>query len=379
MRIGLGVTVLARGLSTSHVDGIGVYTRNLYAGLLDLGIRPTAVGFGRCNILVPAMAQDYQPFTCLPWRYQAGAAWSMLTGLAFPGSSRLRGSIDLFHATDHHIPRLRGIPVVATIMDAIPLAQPEWTSSRLRPLKNFAFRKSARSAQHIITISHYSKAEIVHYFGIPEERIGVTYLGVNPAFSLPVSRETRAAVLERYGLEPGFFIFVGTIQPRKNVGRIIAAHQSLPVAIQRAHPLVIVGRNGWGSENLLPILNGLVRQGTGIWLNGVTDEELYALLQSATALVYPSLYEGFGLPVLEGFAAGIPVISSNTTSIPEVAGDAALLVNPESDEEIAEAMRRIVEEPALAGLLVKKGMERVKGFSWSRCAEETLAVYRQVS
>lgn len=378
MRVGFGTTVLARGLSSGHLDGIGVYTRSLYHGLVGLGVRPLEVGFGRCGALTP-VTSDYQPFTCLPGRYPAGAAWSVLTGLPYPGSGRLWDAIDLFHAPDHHIPFLRGVPVVATIMDAIPLARPEWASTRLRAMKNFAFRQSARSAQHVITISQYSKAEIVHYFGIPEERVGVTYLGVNPAFSRPVSQEKRAAALERYGLEPGFFIFVGTIQPRKNVGRIIAAHQSLPMEMQRAHPLVIVGRNGWGSENLLPMLKDLSQQGTGIWLNGVTDEELYALLQSASALVYPSLYEGFGLPVLEGFAAGIPVISSNTTSIPEVAGDAALLVNPESADEIAEAMRRIVEEPALAGLLVKRGMERVKGFSWSRCAEETLAVYRQVS
>lgn len=248
------------------------------------------------------------------------------------------------------------IPVVATVMDAIPLVHPEWVSKRLRIFKNMAFRKMACSAQRIITISEYSKTDIVHYLEIPSERISVTHLGVNPAYSQPVAPDKRHAVLQRYGLEPGFFIFVGTIQPRKNVARIIEAHRMLPLQMQKARPLVIVGRYGWGSDELLPELLALKGRGCGRWLDNVSDEELHVLLQSALALVYPSLYEGFGLPVLEGFAAGLPVISSNTTSIPEVAADAAILVNPERIEEIADAMQKLAEDDAWAAELAERGI-----------------------
>ena len=264
-------------------------------------------------------------------------------------------------------------------MDAIPLVHPEWVSKRLRAFKNRAFRQMARSAQRIITISEYSKADIVHYFGIPAERVSVTHLGVDPAFAQPVAQAVKTAVLARYALQPGFFVFVGTIQPRKNVARIIEAHRMLPEAIQKAYPLVIVGRNGWGTDALLPELQALESRGCGRWLNNVTDTELHALLQSARALVYPSLYEGFGLPVLEGFAAGLPVISSNTTSIPEVAGDAASLVNPERSDEIADAMRRLAEDGVLAADMAERGRQRVKEFTWAACARQTLDVYQGVA
>ncbi len=378
MRVGFGVTHLVRGLLTDHVDGIGIYTRHLLAEI-SRQAEPTAVQFGRCDQLAEIRPHFSVPVECLSSGFQAGTALSLLTGRSFPQSQSLQQRLDLFHAPDHHIPRLKHIPVVATIMDAIPLAHPEWASARLRRVKNFAFRRMAQTAERIVTISEFSKTDIVHYFDIPPERIDVTYLGVNPVYAQPVSEEQRAAVLGKYGLPPSFFIFVGTIQPRKNVARILAAHRLLPVEMQKAFPLVIVGRNGWGTDELVPELNGLRERGCGRWLNNVTDTELHALLQSAHALVYPSLYEGFGLPVLEGFAAGLPVISSNTTSIPEVALDAALLVDPLQIDAIAEAMQLLAENDALAADMRTRGRERVKQFTWAACGEKTMDVYRRVA
>ena len=379
MRIGLGTTALAKGMASGHIDGIGVYTRSLLEELGKLNLENTVINFGGCKSISALNLSLGYSNICLPLPYQAATAFSLLTSLPFPGSNKLQNKIDLFHAPDHYIPRLGKIPVVATVMDAIPLVHPEWVSKRLRIFKNMAFRKMARSARRIITISEYSKADIVHYLGIPSERISVTHLGANPAYSLPVALEKRQAVLQRYGLEPGFFIFVGTIQPRKNVARIIEAHRMLPLQMQKACPLVIVGRYGWGSDELLPELIALKGRGCGRWLDNVSDEELHALLQSARALVYPSLYEGFGLPVLEGFAAGLPVISSNTTSIPEVAADAAILVNPERSEEIADAMQKLAEDDAWAAELAERGRKRVREFTWAACARQTLDVYQSVA
>ena len=378
MRIGFGATALAKGIVSGHVDGIGVYTRSLLEELDKLNSEKTIVNFGRCKAFADHNLFPGHLASCLPLPYTAATALSCLTSLSFPGSNKLQSKIDLFHAPDHYIPRLGRIPVVATVMDAIPFVHPEWVSKRLRVFKNAAFRQMARSAQQIITISEYSKADIVHYFGIPAERISVTHLGVNAVFAQPVAPDVKTAVLARYGLQPGFFIFVGTIQPRKNVARIIEAHRMLPEVIQKACPLVIVGRNGWGTDELLPELQALEARGCGRWLNYVTDAELHALLQSARALVYPSLHEGFGLPVLEGFAAGLPVISSNTTSIPEVAGDAALLVNPEHSAEIAAAMLQLAEDDALATDLVERGQRRVESFTWDNCLQQTVRVYKEL-
>ncbi len=379
MRIGIGATALAKGLVSGHIDGIGVYTRSLLEELDKLNLEKLIINFGRCEAFEAHNLFPSYTKSCLLLPYQAATALSLLTSLPFPGAHKLQGKIDLYHAPDHYIPRLGKIPVVATVMDAIPLAHPEWVSKRLRTLKNMAFRQMARSAQQIITISEFSKADIVHYFGIPAERISVTYLGVDPMFARPVAQDVRSAVLARYGLQPGFFVFVGTIQPRKNVARIIEAHRMLPIQLQRACPLVIVGRNGWGSDELIPELVALESRGSGRWLNNVADAELHALLQSARALIYPSLYEGFGLPVLEGFAAGLPVISSKTASIPEVAGDAALLVDPTRADELSEAMQQLAEDNALVADLVERGRQRVKEFTWAACARQTLGVYQSVA
>jgi len=378
MKIGFGATVLTKGMVSGRIDGIGVYSRSLLVELDKLKLENTVVNFGSCKTFSNHNFFPGHSKICLPLPYQGATAFSFFTPLPFPGSKQLINKIDLFHAPDHYIPRLGKIPVVATLHDAIPLAHPEWVSKSLRTFR-MSFRNMARSAQHIITISEYSKADIVHYFGIPDERVSVIYNGVNPIYAQLVSPEIRRAVLQRHGLEPGFFLFVGSIQPRKNVTRIIEAHRMLPMQIQKACPMVIVGCRGGGSEGILPELHALQTRGCGRWLSDVKDEELHALLQSARALVYPSLYEGFGLPVLEGFAAGLPVISSNTTSIPEVAADAAMLVNPNRTEEISAAMQRLAEDDALAADMAERGRKRVEDFSWSACARQTLDVYRNLA
>lgn len=376
LHLGLGVSAWAKGRTRGHVDGIGVYTRSLLTALDALPLSTTLVQFGRCNAQLPA---DNHDRLCLALPYSAGAAWSTLTPFSHPGSAPLVKRLDVFHAPDHHIPRLGGVPVVATVMDAIPFARPEWVSQRLRGLKNHAFRHLARSAARVITISEFSKADLVHYLGIAPERIRVTPLAVQPGWFERVPEATREAVLQRLGVPAGALLCVGTLQPRKNVSRIIAAHRSLPDSLRAAHPLLVIGQNGWGTETLLTELQALEAEGRGRWLRNVDDTSLLALLQSAQALVYPSLYEGFGLPVLEGFAAGVPVICSNTTSLPEVAGDAALLVEPERLDAIAEAMRRVCEDAALARDLVARGTAQVKRFDWANCARQTVSVYEEVT
>jgi len=371
MRIGMGATVLANGGRKQALDGIGYYTQELMRELLQLQCDVKPVVFGQTAV-DPVMAQAVTHWG----RYSTGSLLSAITGCAHTGSRRGAQHMDLFHATDHQIPKLHGIPVLATLMDAIPLAHPEWANARLRKIKNALWKKSATWADHIVTISEYSKLEIVEHFGIVPDKISVVPLGVEERYFTRLPQEQTDQVLKTYQLNADFFLFIGTLQPRKNLQRIIQAHHALPEAIRKAYPLVIIGREGWGSEALVKQLHLISAKDSIHWLGGVSDLHKRALLQRATALVFPSLSEGFGLPVLESFASLTPVITSNNTSLPEVAADAALMVNPLDVAAIAKAMGDICQDMTLAPELRQRGLLRARHFTWRACAQKTYEIYK---
>ncbi len=381
MKIGFGTTILERGLSQGHMDGIGVYAKNLWQALdtidQNAALKKQAVSFGRDNTSEQASSLLGE-IIHLPPSYPIQSARSIISGKSFLGTETLEEEIDLFFAPDHHIPKLDHTPVIATIMDAYPLIYPKLVSRRLRRFKNMAFKRASQWADHIITISEYSKQDIVQYFDIPEEKISVVPLGVNRAFLKQVPEKEKEAVCKKFGLREEFFIFVGTIQPRKNLSRLIEAYESLPSALRQKHPLVIIGHYGWGEDALKKRLDTLNSHDTIHRFEDVTDQELYALLQSALAMVYPSLYEGFGLPILEGFASKIPVITSSTTSIPEVAGDAVCYIDPLSSVDIAAKMQQVAQDRSLRETMVQEGWQRVEHFSWERSTEEHLKVFRRI-
>jgi alpha-1,3-rhamnosyl/mannosyltransferase len=262
-------------------------------------------------------------------------------------------------------------------MDAIPLSHPEWVRASGKNLKNLLWRKSARWATHIVTISNYSKHEIIKHFHVPEARISVIPLGVDARWFVSPPAAQLQQVKTRYALPERFFLFVGTLQPRKNLARLILAHKLLPQKLRREYPLLVVGRAGWGCEQELQAL-AHAEGDTMKWLNYVQDADLVTLVSQATALVFPSLHEGFGLPILEAFAAGVPVIASNTTSIPEVADDSALLVDPLSTAELAEAMELMLDAGTLPQQLREQGRARARTFSWDQTAAMTASVYAKV-
>ena len=168
-------------------------------------------------------------------------------------------------------------------------------------------------------------------------------------------------------------------QPRKNLERLISAHEALPSKIRQEFPLILVGRSGWGCDNLLARLGNYTAEGGSVrWLQNVDDLEKRVMMQRATALVFPSLLEGFGLPVLEGFASQTPVICSNTSSLPEVAADAAWLVDPLSQNALTEAMLTLAQAPQVADEWVAKGLIRARKMSWDACAAKTFKVYERV-
>ena len=374
IRVAFGTTVLERGLVQNAVDGIGNYSRELQRrldGKNGLKLFPFVYSSELPRSPSCTKGADFGPF-------RAQAIYSMITGQAFPiAAQRVSGTIDLVHATDHLIPRLPRTPVVATLMDAIPLAHPEWVTQSLRRLKNALWRHSAGWADHVITISEHAKQELIQWFRLPEERITVTPLGVDQRWFVAPTSSDVGRVNATYSLPERFFLFVGTLQPRKNVSRLIEAHRRLPNALRREFPLVVAGRAGWGCDAEVAALNE-GDQGALRWLRYVPDEDLVPLVSRATALGFPSLHEGFGLPLLEAFAVGVPVLSSNATSLPEVAGDAAMLFDPNQPDEIAEAMKSLINDEALAGQLRARGRERAALFTWERTTEMTADVYRRV-
>lgn len=373
MIVGFGCSVYVRGLSAEHLDGIGYYSNELASRLAiseDL-IKPIVFGASSVQALYG------QPVLNLP-RFSCCALTSAVMGTSFPGTGKLRRQVDVVHAPDHHVPRFKGIPVLATLMDAIPLSNPKWASSSFRTLKNALWKQTTTWADHVVTISEFSKSEIVQHFDIDKHRISVVPLGVDDRFFSPLTENEMYDVLSKYQLPENYFLFIGTLQPRKNLARVIDAHQILPASVRREYPLVIVGRAGWGCDDLLARMRSFPKDEPIYWFGSVDDMAKRAMLQRATALVFASLSEGFGLPVLEAFASSTPVIASNTTSLPEVVGDAALLVDPMRVDDIANAMLRISDDSSLADQLKTRGLIRSRSFTWDACAEKTRAIYRKM-
>lgn len=377
IRVGLGVTALCKGLAHDNVDGIGTYTRELMENWLHENNTPSFSDPSLIPFSFNAQIPDSISSTAVSLgAYSLGAAWSAFTTQDFPGIRRLSSRVDLIHATDHYIPRCKSVPIVATLMDVLPLSHPEWSRSEFRSVKNTLWLKAIGWADSIITISEYSKQQLAKWANIPPYKITVIPLGVGLGWFDFVSARISAQIKNKYALPKMFFIAIGTLQPRKNLERTIIAHKMLPASIRQRAPLLIVGSQGWKSEDTLRLIAQESEGGYIRWLKHIPQQDLLPLLKLSTALVFPSLAEGFGLPVLEAFAARIPVITSNTTSLPEVAGDAALLIDPLNTEELRDAMTRVLEDTALMEDFKRKGFERARQFTWSACIKSTFDVYR---
>ncbi len=288
--------------------------------------------------------------------------------------SKLR-SFSVYHETGFVPSAVPELPVVYTIFDlSLIKFRDKHPGERVR-FFDFFLKRRIDYVDHVITISEYIKGEVTELLGIEKERITAIPLAPEPLFS-PRPPEQVKGVLKTRKWPDDYLLFVGSREPRKNLSSIVRA---LGLTNNNRMPLIVVGWEGWGDRGWAEEVerNGLRDR---IFLAGYVDDETLACLYSgAVALLYPSLYEGFGLPVLEAMACGCPVICSNTSSLPEVSGDAALLVDPQDVEALSDAIDRMIGDTALRQGLRARGFKRAAGFTWEETARQTLEVFKKVA
>jgi len=275
--------------------------------------------------------------------------------------------VDVFHASQQLSNPPRRCRLTATLYDMTCWLVPEThTAANVRGARLFAERVMCR-ASGLIAISHNSRSDAVRILGLNPDKIEVIYPGVAEAFFEAASRRPQG--------KP-YILFVGTIEPRKNVDRLLDAYQQMLPSLRAEFDLVVAGPAGWGSPETLARLRAAA---DGVrYLGYVPEEQMPALVAGASVFVYPSLYEGFGLPVAQAMAAGVPIVTSNVSSLPEVAGDAALLVDPQSPSEIRAAVEKILLSPDLAARLSAAGRLRARQYRWEHCARRSLEFFRRL-
>lgn len=283
----------------------------------------------------------------------------------------------IFHATNFiTLPTIKAINIV-TVHDLAFLRYPETTDERIYRHHTTWLPYSLKQADHIIVDSYQTKQDLIDYLSVEEHRISVVYLAADEKFTRKTDEEIKK-VRKKYALPDSYILFVGTVEPRKNLITLIEAFSILRDKYHVKEKLVVVGARGWKSSSLFRRIDELHIGDNVIFTGYVDDRDLPAAYSGASIFVFPSLYEGFGLPILEAMQCEVPVVASSVSSIPEVLGDAGILVNPFDADEWAESIYGLLQNEMLRGIFVQRGLKRVSNYSWRKVAEETLSVYRMV-
>ena len=357
MRVGIDAFPLRQ-----RYGGIGNYVRNLLSALDRLDTTEEFIAY-----VPPGSTSDWNQITCIESK-RLVLSWR-----------KWLDSLDVYHGTNFKLQSSGRRGAVLTIHDLWLDRYPEYSK------KLFGQRLSARrtcqrawQADHLIAVSRYTAREIQDLYGVPEDRISVIYHGVSADFFLDLDEHRFATLRSRINLgsEP-YILFVGGADPRKNHKTFFQAY-SCHSDLYEKYCIVVVGnphnRFGTllGSSQSVNIRHRLVS------VESVSTENLRLLYSHASLFVFPSRYEGFGMPLLEAMACGVPIVTSDRTALPEIVGDAAVLVNPDDAEALSHAMRRVLDDPDLQALMKKRGFERAQQFTWKQAAEQTLEVYRKV-
>jgi glycosyltransferase involved in cell wall biosynthesis len=287
----------------------------------------------------------------------------------------MRLGLDVLHSPDFIPPHRPSCRSVITVHDLAFLLYPHFLTKESARYYGH-IDQAVRWTDHIIAVSESTKRDTTRHLGVPEDKITVVYEAANPVFR-PVDRdEAKAQVRDRHGVDGPFILFVSTIEPRKNVPTLLRAVWQLLECYKEDVRLVLAGGRGWLSEDAFSVVEELNLNSRVHFVGRVSSQDLLHLYNAAELLAHPAFYEGFGLPPLEAMACGLPVIVSNVASLPEVVGDAGLLVDPHDVDELTVGLWRILNDDELRQEMQVKGLRRAKRFSWERAARETLDIYR---
>ncbi len=287
---------------------------------------------------------------------------------------------DVVHSNTFCVPRFRDKKkkLIVTVYDLTVLTHPEChRKANIRHCLD-GIKDAIKYADAIIAISESTRADLVNYLDAPPGLITVTHLAAAGDLRPVEDPEVLKSARLKYSLPERYVLFVGSNEPRKNIKTLLEAYASLPAGIKNEFPLVIAGGRGWKNSDIPGVVKRLGIEDSVRFAGYIGKDDMSAAYSGASVFAYPSLYEGFGLPILEAMSCGAPVITSNVSSMPEVAGDAARLVTPTDAEELGEALRALLSDEGLRKNMRKKGRERASLFSWERCARETLELYRKV-
>jgi len=359
MKIALDVSCLARPDRT----GVGVYAASLIDALARID---TDNAYTLCYRF--SRLKHRKHFLDAPGRNFRTKIIQEPLNVLFPRK------LDVFHGLDARLPGYARVKKVVTLHDVFSLISSDFSDEAFIRKKTERYRGLARSADRVITVSRSTRADVMERLGIPAERIDVIPHGVDPRFR-PATAEDAAAVAARHGIDGPYLFFVGSISARKNLVRMLEAFARLPAALRRGTTFVMAGKVTYGGEEALAAVARLGLTDSVRHLGFVPHNDLPALYSGAAVFMFATLYEGFGLPILEAMACGTPVVASNLSAHPEVAGDAALLVDPADVDAIAAATARLLEDESLGKSCIETGIAQAGRFTWEAAARRTLEVY----
>lgn len=318
------------------------------------------------------------PLECPNFKYKIFGPKKLWTQLALPLKLALGPRLDLFFTLGHYGPRFSKVPYAVTIFDLSYLHYPElFNSDDLYQLTNWS-KYSIKNAKHIFAISNATKDDITKNYEIDPKKITVTYMGYNQQLFKPQPKLTIEKVQTKYKIKGEYIIFVGTLQPRKNIERLIEAFSGLSSKTSDLS-LVIIGKKGWMYDQIFTKVKKLNLESNVIFTDFIPEVDMPALISGAKLYVLPSLYEGFGIPVIEAQACGTPVVVSNTSSLPEIVGESGIKVNPNDTKSIKLGIEKVLNNLTLSSNLIKKGLKNAQRFSWQKCAKDTLEVFESLN
>lgn len=368
----IGLNALLLTLESSYRGaGINTYIYNLLRQLARLASgHRYSVFLSERRFVEPRLRLYYSG-----WQTRRPAVRILWEQLVLPLALR-RAGVDLLHAMAFVAPLYEACPFVLTVYDLSFLHYPQLFRPLNRHYLRLFGRRSARRARRVLTISESTRQDVVRAWNVPPERIDVTYCGVDPAFR-PLSAEELDAFRHQRGLPEHFVLFLGTLEPRKNLDTLLEAYALWCQAQPSAPALVIAGAKGWYFQHVFASVERLELSQRVHFAGYVPIAELPAWYGAADLFVYPSQYEGFGLPVLEAMACGTPVITSDRSSLPEVVGEAGCLVPPDDASQLAKSLRQVWNDGDLRQAMRESGLARAAQFSWEQTARQTIACYER--